>query len=499
MPSELRTAFDAVVIGAGISGLVDAILLAETGREVLVLEQHTIPGGYLQQFTRHKTVFDVGFHYVGSTAPGRPMRQFLEHLEVWPRLEMVPFPKDAAIEVVSGDEPGRRFAYPATFADFVSKAQTTWPHEAGAIAQYAADVEAVCREFAWFDLRRGRDYQHPLDLPFSRESLAAYLAPRVRDPWLREVLEAQSFNLGLFAHEVPWTKHVLAFRSNFDTTSRIAGGGGALVAALVERGKELGVTYRFRSEVTGFRCANKQVQAVTTGRGDEVAAELFVAACHPKVVLRRLSDADLKPVFKERVLDLRDSRGAVQVFLRLKAPLTSIGPTCLLLHDPAEEAGDPPLSWALVTNPTAHEGAPRGGPRLEAMTYMDDAPFARWRGTRALKRGPEYEALKASIARRLVGMIAKVAPELPELIVDQYAATPLTDAWYTLNERGAVFGISHDVAQQGRDRPQPRTRLKNLWFTGHSIQMPGICGVFINAFNTCAALRGDDLFEQVAT
>ncbi len=77
------------------SGLVDAILLAETGRRVTVLEQHYIPGGYLQQFTRRGTTFDVGFHYMGSTLPGRPMRQFFEHLRVWPRLRLCPFPPAA--------------------------------------------------------------------------------------------------------------------------------------------------------------------------------------------------------------------------------------------------------------------------------------------------------------------------------------------------------------------------------------------------------------------
>jgi phytoene dehydrogenase-like protein len=487
---------DVVVIGAGISGLVDAILLAETGRKVVVLEQHTIPGGYLQQFTRKKTVFDVGFHYVGSTQPGRPMRQLLEHLHVWDRLTLVPFPADAAIEVVQG---GRRFAYPTRFEAFAEKARRTWPGQVEAIDQVVSDCEAVCAEYAWFDLKRGRDYQHPLDLPFSGASLREHLSPLHLDPWLQEVLEAQSFNLGLFADEVPWVKHMLAFRSNFDETSRIDGGGGALARVLVARGRELGVDYRFRQEVTGFECDGREVRAVTTARGERHSAELFVAACHPKVIYRRLPDAALKPVFKERVLGMQDSRGAVQLFLRLKEPLSSMSETCLLLSDPSEVAGDPPLHAVLVTYPGEAETAARGGPRLEAMTYMHDAPFAAWRGTRVMKRGADYDALKADLARRLTAMIAEQVPELQERIADVYTATPLSDAWYTLNERGAVFGISHDVTQQGRDRPQPRTRLKNLWFTGHSIQMPGICGVFINAFNTCATLRGDDLFDQVAT
>jgi hypothetical protein len=67
-------------------------------------------------------------------------------------------------------------------------------------------------------------------------------------------------------------------------------------------------------------------------------------------------------------------------------------------------------------------------------------------------------------------------------------------------EKGGVFGISHDVGQQGTNRPMVRMRLKNLFFTGHSITMPGICGTFINAFDSCEAIRDDDaLFDQAAT
>jgi phytoene dehydrogenase-like protein len=499
------TAPDAVVIGGGISGLTDAILLAESGRKVVLLERHGVPGGYLQQFTRKRTRFDVGFHYLGSTEPGRPMRQFLQHLRVWERLRLLPFPEDAAI-VVQGQ--GRRFAYPTRWARFRELAAAAWPDERAALQRFCDQVDAVCREYKWFDLRRGRDYAHPLDLPFSPGSLAQELEPAFRDPWLRQVLGVQSFNLGLLPHEVPWVKHALAFRSNFDLTSRLEGGGGALVAALVERGRELGVEHRLRSEVTGFRCAEKRVRAVRTARGDELAAGLFVAACHPKPVLRLLPDEELKPVFKVRTLALRESRGAVQVWLRLRGPCPSLGASCWLIEAGEDPPGAPPLEAILVTQPTAAESPllcerglwPGRGHRVEAMTYLEQAPFARWRHLPAHKRGPEYEALKADLAARVVRAIARVAPELPGLIEDVYAATPLTDEHYTRNEEGGVFGISHDVAQQGTSRPQPRSRLKNLWFTGHSLQMPGICGVFINAFHTCELIRGDGaLFEAVAT
>ncbi|MBI4879935.1 MAG: NAD(P)/FAD-dependent oxidoreductase [Planctomycetes bacterium] len=488
---------DVVVIGAGLSGLVCAILQAETGRRVVVLERHDVPGGYQQQFQRKGTVFDVGYHYMGSTAPGRPMRQFLEYLRIWDRLRLLPLPEDAAIEVANG---ARRFAYPNGWARFREKALAAWPHERAGLERMFQDIPAVTGEYKWFDLARGKPYAHPLDLGFTSISLAEYLRPLVQDPWLLQVLGVQAFNLGLLAHEAPWVKYALALRSNFDLTSRIAGGGGALVAALVERGRELGVDYHLRSEVVGFECAQRRVRRVRTADGGAYAADLFIAACHPKAVLARIRDEDVSPVFKERVQSMKDSRGALQVFLRLKELPRSLGRSCLMIVDEEEARRDPPIHIVLVCNPAAVEGPELGGPRLELMTFLEHAPFASWAGTQAMRRGAEYERFKWALAQRVIDLTTRFAPELPELIEDMYASTPLTDEWYTLNAHGAVFGVSHDVTQQGLARPLPRVRLRNLFFSGHSIQMPGICGVFINAFDTCEMLRGDGaLFAAVAT
>ena len=44
--------FDAVVVGAGVSGLTTACELARGGMRVVVLEQHSVPGGLMQRFRR---------------------------------------------------------------------------------------------------------------------------------------------------------------------------------------------------------------------------------------------------------------------------------------------------------------------------------------------------------------------------------------------------------------------------------------------------------------
>jgi len=474
-----RLSPDVCIIGAGLSGLTDAILLAEAGRRVVVLEHHSIPGGYLQRFQRKGTRFDVGFHWVGSTRPGRPLHNLLEHLQVLDRIEFVPYPADAAVEVRSGD---RTFAYPTRFDAFVERALAAWPRERDGILAFAAAVDRECASGKWFDQRRDRVYDDSIFGKNDRVSLEHRLDEWIEDPWLREVLAVQSYNIGLSGAAIPWTKYALVFRANLDDTSRIRGGGDGLVGALVERGRELGVEYRFREGAAALDCAKRRVLAVHTEKGDRIEAETFIAACHPKTFFRMVDDDAVGAAYKERLFRMRESPGAVQVFARLRRPLQSVDRTGVLLLD-----GEP----LLMLHPDDD--------RLEAMLYSGQDGFERWRDEPVLRRGPEYEAYKSARMRSMLDRMARVAPELPDSIEDLYGATPLSDEWYTRNEHGSVFGVSHDLEQQGLDRPSPRMRLRNVWFTGHSITMPGILGVLINAFATCDGLRGDGwLFQSIA-
>ncbi|SKB11208.1 All-trans-retinol 13,14-reductase (fragment) [Planktothrix sp. PCC 11201] len=52
--------FDGIVIGSGIGGLVAGGLLAHSGKQVLILEGHSLPGGAAQGFSRQGFHFDSG-------------------------------------------------------------------------------------------------------------------------------------------------------------------------------------------------------------------------------------------------------------------------------------------------------------------------------------------------------------------------------------------------------------------------------------------------------
>jgi len=56
----IKNKYDVIVIGAGLGGLTTASLLAKRGIDVLVIEQHTLPGGACTSFRREGRVFDSG-------------------------------------------------------------------------------------------------------------------------------------------------------------------------------------------------------------------------------------------------------------------------------------------------------------------------------------------------------------------------------------------------------------------------------------------------------
>ncbi len=58
-----RRSYDAIVIGAGIGGLICANLLARGGLEVLLIEQHYMVGGYCSMFRRKGYTFDAATHF----------------------------------------------------------------------------------------------------------------------------------------------------------------------------------------------------------------------------------------------------------------------------------------------------------------------------------------------------------------------------------------------------------------------------------------------------
>ena len=84
----MNETYDAIVIGAGLGGLAAAASLARARKRVLVLEHHSVPGGYAHEFRRGKYRFEVALHALDGASPGGWGYDALRATGVYDRLRL---------------------------------------------------------------------------------------------------------------------------------------------------------------------------------------------------------------------------------------------------------------------------------------------------------------------------------------------------------------------------------------------------------------------------
>jgi len=85
--------YDAIIIGAGLGGLTAGAKLAKEGKKVLLIEQHTIPGGCATTFKRKDFTIEVGLHEMGGLDKDDPKVKIFEELEIFENVEFLRVPE----------------------------------------------------------------------------------------------------------------------------------------------------------------------------------------------------------------------------------------------------------------------------------------------------------------------------------------------------------------------------------------------------------------------
>ncbi len=88
------TAYNHIVVGAGISGMTSALLLAKQGYKVALVESFPLPGPTVRGFSRQGVHFETGIHLIGGMGDGDPLDTYFKHLDISDDLVKIPFNED---------------------------------------------------------------------------------------------------------------------------------------------------------------------------------------------------------------------------------------------------------------------------------------------------------------------------------------------------------------------------------------------------------------------
>ena len=502
---------DAVVIGAGLGGLAAAVTLAGAGRRVLVLEHHTLPGGYAQGFERGPFRFDVSLHAHDALAPGGGNGRVLQELGIGDRVRY-----ELLDPLYVARFPDREVVAHADVFRFEAELCAAFPDDAAGIRGYLDEARAV-----YHDLRRmsedrkvGRAAE-PAELParyphlvqVSGETWEQLLARHVSDSSVRAILGSLWGYLGLSPSMLSALlgAGLLGFYDHGGWYPR--GGSQAVSRALESVLRERGGEVRYAQTVSDIRLEQGRAIGVRTAEGLTVGSDVVVSnASAPTTMLELVGRQHLPGEYAERVAAPARSYSNINVYLGLGRDVFAERnlPHELVVfpsydHDASHNAwvtGDWERAPMMITDYTQVDPgcAPPGCGVVVLSTGASWEYEGVW-GTGGdltdYHQRPRYLELKDRVSDVLVARAEEQVPGLLAAIRHREASTPLTDFAYTRNPSGAIEGYENTVDNTGLGWLPQSTPIANLFLAGawtnSGGQMPALQSG-INAAHLAAAI-----------
>jgi len=496
--------YDAVVIGAGVGGMVTANLLAREGLKVLLVEQHYMAGGYCSTFRRAGYTFDAATHFyplLGNpeTLTGRLLADLGVTTE-WVKMDPVDtfhFPD------------GSRFEVPADLDAYLQELRNDFPHERQALDRFFEQARHAYL-LGLLHYFRGRPAERLGEL--RHLTVRDVLDRTFRDEKLKLLLTADCPHWGSPPCRTSFVFDSMLRLSYFLGNYYPVGGSQAFADELAFRFEELGGDILMSTRADRVLVEDGRARGVrlTTLRGPlkgsrRVEADAVISNADLLQTYERLLPREHVP--GEEVARLRKLRPSFPCFLShiglVDVPrevLQRVQGYYWRHWDPDRVGRDGLI--CKIFSPTLYEPAmaPPGGQvvilqkvlEMEAWG-MEGIPWVdSW-------SAEDWAAHKAEVEAQVTDHLERVIPGIREKVVVQLSATAKTAERFTLNLAGAMLGWEMSPEQLGALRPELEGPVRNLHLVGHWTRPGGgITPVIVSAMQVAQTITGGTRRSRVS-
>ncbi|NEQ97447.1 MAG: carotene isomerase [Cyanothece sp. SIO2G6] len=476
--------FDAIVIGAGIGGLVTATQLAAKGAKVLVLERYLIPGGSAGWFERQGYRFDVGASMIfgfGDRGTTNLLTRALAAVGM--TLETIPdpvqihyhLPQDLTLKVHRDYE------------NFLQELITRFPDEAVGIRQFYDQCWRVFDCLNRMELLSLEEVgyltrmfiQHPL----SCLKLATYLPKNVgaiarrliSDPELLRFIDMECYCWSVVpAAKTPMINAGMVFSDRHYGGVRYPKGGvGRIAEALVQGLEKCGGQIQYKARVSKILTQQGRAVGVCLANGQEYFAQRIISNATRWDTFDTLLDQITEsPNNDHESLPKREKRwrsryqkspSFLSLHLGVNADVIPADTEChhIILEDwsKMEEA----YGTLFVSIPTLLD--PDLAPDNRHIFHVFTPSWmADWQGLST----SEYQEKKAAIATQLIHRLESIFPGLSAAIDYQEIGTPRTHRRFLGRVDGTYGPIPSRQLLGLLGMPFNRTAVPGLYCVGDS-------------------------------
>jgi phytoene dehydrogenase-like protein len=446
--------FDAIIIGAGMSGLAAGIRLSMYGKKVCILEKHFVSGGLNSYYQRGKRKFDVGLHamtnYVPKGTKRKPLTKLLKQLRIpydslqlsEQRTSLIHFPQV-------------QLQFSNNFEMLREEVATKFPHEIDGFNKFVQYIE-----------------------DFNEVALdnKTYMAKDVAKQYLKDSLLIEMIFCPLLIYGSAWendmdfSQFCIMFKSIYlEGFCRPDGGVRTVINLLLEKYEGTGGELRYKSEVTKILTENNKAYAVELKDGSILESKTIISSMgNPETMAitadKEAEHPEIGPLsFCESILCL-DKKPKDFDF---EHTIVFYNDSDIYNYRKPNKLYDNSSAVVCFPNNFAHDDSEEGMARI---TYM--ANYDMWK---ALEK-PEYKKMKEEMALSSIETVKAIAPGYDANVVFKDIFTPTTIEKYTGHFQGTVYG-STDKIRDGR------TTIDGLYLCGTDQGFLGIVGSMLSGIS----------------
>jgi len=464
--------YDVIVIGAGIGGLVCATSLAKRGQKVLLLEQHTSPGGYCSSFKRKGYTFDACIHHIKIRKNNSLLSNLIEDfgLEDYVRFKLLNI-SDLVISQ-SGE-----FTVNSDVNKTIENICEIFPKEKANIKGFF-DLLNTNNVSYLYDKTRNRTFKQLVSLFF-------------KDKKLISIFNCLLMNIGLPMDRVSALKAYYFFREFFYYQSYYPiGGMQQLADALVSAFKQFNGEILYKSDVEKIRLSGAKVTGITC-RDIEYRAEYVVSNTDPyNTFFKMIGEKMISKRLANRISKMEPSIPSMNVYLGLSNKIERNYDTDKSLwyfpetdfssiYDNIENSA--PIvdeKYLICSFPSAYDTslAPNEG---TCMIIFSGAHY---------ETDQYWAKNKNRLSDIVIERARKIIPNIEKCIEVKSISSPQTSYRYTRNYKGACYGLASTRKQMPRSYMPQKTEIDNLYMAGHwTTHGIGQGGVSMAAFSGLSA------------
>ena len=489
---------ETVVIGGGLGGLLTAAILAKNGMKVTVVEKNHSIGGGLHTFRRGGVDYATGMHVFGGFGEEGIMTRICKYLGIHDQVKVMETDADCMDEIFT---PDGRYCLPRGRESYVSYLSEIFPHESEGIRLY---VDALYR-LADAELSQLSNISTSQQMLWPADQLIAYY---IKDEKLKALLSYLAPLYSGVSGETPAYIHAMVNTLHIDGSYMFVNGSQHFADLLAGIVTDAGGRILTGHTVIGVEVDNRKAVGVVVSCIKNAVStrytlipERVICAVDPRQLMEMITSGAFPASFRERVMDARYGYSAFKLFVKFKdGSLKSVNHPRYFIGFPQLRPYTPtPLhpytSWDADRVELEHwplcAMAVTGERTMTVVAPIAYDWFEQWAGSRVGHRPEDYYLFKKELEDKLLAILPHWTSDAA--IEEVFSSTPLTVRDYNGIYRGSMYGFHKDCNHIMYTKMSVNTKVSNLFMTGQSINLHGLCGVAITSLMTAEAILGKSL------